>query len=502
MKKQRKNSFPSIIAAEQRYKHGTHARYVLARCRCGRCRNAAVEYEQQRQKKRRPTFEVKLSRNKESYNIRNVLTGRIVFRSSSSAAVKKRANELNSEQSASTELIPVDEVVRHIRWLQDAGIGVKTIGRASTVSQSVLNRMLEGDIRRTRRSTAAKVLRIKPENVLRGGARMRADETFVLIARLEKAGYRRGWIAMQLGAATPTLQIAKTGWVSVKKAREVHALYERTARKDRSLRTAPPFRIGEAESSLARHHGQSAARIPNAKPQARPHGTAAGFDAGCQCMKCVRAKERAAKAKASRLGTRYVIRPVPTRDKWIVADVSTGTVIHRSEDREKAIALRDSMNAADPVSSARMLVDATPVRRHLRSLASAGATSCGIALAAGISSAQVQYLMRGQSRRTANRNAKAIMSLRPGELPTSDRIDAAASWAMLDRMLAAGFDHRWIVITLNLPESAFAYRGKTIALDRARDLLVLYESLRECVPILQELENAERHRYAIKEIAA
>jgi len=478
-----KDDWPSIRAAKKRYAHGTHARYVLARCRCEPCRESNREYERTRQLRRQLPYVVEYNTRMHLWVVRETSSRRIVHSCKTKITAKRHAENLNSTRSDSCELIPVEPVVRHIRWLQDLGIGVKTIGKTSTVSQSVLNRMLEGNIQRTRRSTAAKVLNVSPE-AIQGGARIRSDETLVLIERLIDAGYTRTSIAHQLGYTSNVLQIGKTGWIQVRSAKAVHELYEHLVATTPGLPPAGPFRIGTRESTFARKGGTRQQKTPIALE----HGTAGHYENGCRCKACCAAFRSASTAKERQRGLRYAIRLSQGTKTWIIVDRITGATIYGSTSKEKTLELRDNLNSDDPASSQKMLVDATPAREHIHRLINAGTGTTAIARATGLDPGHVGYLANGRLKRTTKPALNRILALIPGELPPGGRIEAGPTWELLDRLTAAGFERKWIATLLGLPSSAFAQRGRTVSLARARDLLVLYTTLRARIPALRELE--------------
>jgi hypothetical protein len=227
LRKRRRNEFPSLAEARKRYKHGTRGRYCIGKCRCARCRKAIREYETARLARRRKPWRLRHIAPSKTWLVCSTSSKKIAFRSKSKAEAKKRLEKLNASfvSTDPTELIPTAEVVNHIRWLQANGLGVKTISARSRVASSVLTRIVDRDIERTRRSTAKKILAVRPDEV-REGTRVRVDESLVLIDRLVKAGYRRAWIAKALGARTSALQIAKTPYITVRHARAIHALYQ------------------------------------------------------------------------------------------------------------------------------------------------------------------------------------------------------------------------------------------------------------------------------------
>lgn len=102
------------------HQHGTHACYVLDRCRCHPCRRANSAYERRRTK--------------------NNAYGR-------------------------SNLVPAEPVRRHVRTLRAQGLGTKWIAALAGVSHGSLSKLVYGErglapSRRVRRETARKLLSV------------------------------------------------------------------------------------------------------------------------------------------------------------------------------------------------------------------------------------------------------------------------------------------------------------------------------------------------------
>jgi hypothetical protein len=179
-------------------------------------------------------------------------------------AEAKRLNKRDVKPRAprQSQLVSVAKIRKHVRALQAQGVGIKKIAKAAHVAYSLLERMLgQGEhdrpIKRTRRSTAEKILAVKP-TAIANGARVEAGPTLELLNRLIAKGYKKFWIAKQLGCKAkdgrPALQIAgKNGFVSVRNAKKVFALYLRLQQTNWCLpKIAPVFIIPKAEPSQRR----------------------------------------------------------------------------------------------------------------------------------------------------------------------------------------------------------------------------------------------------------
>lgn len=165
-----------------KYEHGTHAAYVLDRCRCTSCKVATREYERERAQRIEPAY---------------VAAG------------------------------PARE---HVRLLSQAGVGLKTIAKLSGVPHGTLSKLMYGDrargmspSKRVRKTTLDRILSVWPNNVA-NGAKIDATRTWVLLDEMIDAGVPRARIAQQLGARSPALQLSRQQ-VEAGTARKVERLH-------------------------------------------------------------------------------------------------------------------------------------------------------------------------------------------------------------------------------------------------------------------------------------
>ena len=495
MQKKRKNWLPDKATAEERYTHGTHARYVLAKCRCEPCRKAASAYERNRIATKKRLWHCRYSPSGNLWVVRNSETGNIILRTKDAEKARTRADELNRATTINSpnELIPVARTLEHIAWLQSQGVGVKRISRVSTVANSVLNRMIEGSIKRTRRSTEARILSVTPQAVSLG-SRMRADETIVLLERLVTAGYTRTFIARALGAKTHALQIAKSATITVRHAKEVHALYLRLQAQRPTLpRIDPIFTLGVVEATHARQRGRWKKRVApqSSRSVEYPHGMRARYtEAGCRCKACVAANARFEKARDACNKQRYQLRQTVQKSGWIIRDTNDGSIVFRAKSREKAEATRDALNQHDPRSAQYCLVDVTPVRNHLNALADAGVHQNAVAKASGVSVGTLWHARTAGAKRIRYSAAKRILAVDTRARPDHAQIDATQTRVLLERLVAVGFSPAWINTVLGYKSPIITKGRATVRLDRARAVMSLYALLRERVAILPQLDTA------------
>lgn len=169
--------------------HGSHAKYVVDRCRCEACRYANRVYERGRQRKTR--------------------RGLVPY--VDAGPVRDRLVEL-----------AVD------------GVGLKQVAIVSGVPHGALSKIVYGDRARgqdpskgVRATTACKIMAVKPTlDVLAGGARIDASPTRDRISQLLDMGASKTWIASQLtGKPTVALQVGRGATVTAATARKVRDLH-------------------------------------------------------------------------------------------------------------------------------------------------------------------------------------------------------------------------------------------------------------------------------------
>jgi hypothetical protein len=160
--------------------HGTHARYVVDRCRCDRCRAATREYERKRRARIEPAY------------------------------------------------VAAGPARRHVEELRAAGVGLKQVAKAAGLPHGTLSKLIYGDSargmapsKRVRPATAERILAVTPADIA-DGARVPAGPTWEHVERLVAAGVPRVRIAERIGQ-TRALQLGRQ-WVQARHAREIAAM--------------------------------------------------------------------------------------------------------------------------------------------------------------------------------------------------------------------------------------------------------------------------------------
>lgn len=163
----RRWSGSDYVAPDSHRPHGTRAKYVMERCRCGPCRRANTAYARERDRAaRRP-------------------------------------------DGGTPAYVPAGRVREHLEWLRDGGVGLRRVAEVSGVSRSALTDIAAGRQRRLRPATGERIMAVSRRDAA-AGALVDGSGTWELLERLLAAGCSRTWIARQLGsqAATPALAAA------------------------------------------------------------------------------------------------------------------------------------------------------------------------------------------------------------------------------------------------------------------------------------------------------
>lgn len=140
------------------------------------------------------------------------------------------------------------------------------------------------------------------------------------------------------------------------------------------------------------------------------------------------------------------------------------------------------------------LVDAGPVREHVRELATSGMGWRHIARQAGVAPQMVSRLLFGGGvdggrpvlRKQVRRDhAEALLAVRPGQLAAGTPVDIVGTARRLQALVAAGWPARRIAIELGMSQQNFTpvLHGRRGVLGSTRDrVTALYEQLWDVAP--------------------
>lgn len=177
------------VAPDSRRAHGTRVKYVIERCRCEPCREAVRVYERNRQR------------------------------------AMRRPDE------RWVPYVPAAKAREHVRTLMAQGVGPKSIAKLSGVPHGAVSKLIYGDYKgrgpskRIRPETEAKLLAVTVASAA-GAQKIPAGPTWALLDDLIARGWTKTWLARELGAKGPGLQI-KRDLVRASTARKVEALHRR-----------------------------------------------------------------------------------------------------------------------------------------------------------------------------------------------------------------------------------------------------------------------------------
>jgi len=184
---------PVPIEDRKRREHGTNARYRWGEvgddyrngCRCFECSSAGVLYEKLR------------------------------------AARKARGVDPYVDNTEARE---------HLLWLEQHGVGLRTVCEVSGVSRSALSLIRKGVRPVSRSETITAILAVHTGNAA-PGAVIDGAPTMALIDELLALGHTKGAVAQMLGASTKALQVCKRGTIRRETADKVAELHEQLTRE-------------------------------------------------------------------------------------------------------------------------------------------------------------------------------------------------------------------------------------------------------------------------------
>ena len=189
--RRRTSPTPRYVAPDSNRPHGTHAKYVVEKCRCEPCTKATRDYE------------------------------------------RRRVHAINRPDETWVPYVPAGPARRHVRDLMAMGIGPKSIAKLSGVPHGAISKLIYGNYkgrrasRRIRPETARRLLAVTPE-MASGAQKVDASPTWALLDDLIDKGWTRAELARRLGQKGPGLQVRRTK-VRASTARTVERLHAELA---------------------------------------------------------------------------------------------------------------------------------------------------------------------------------------------------------------------------------------------------------------------------------
>jgi hypothetical protein len=210
-----------------------------------------------------------------------------------------------------------------------------------------------------------------------------------------------------------------------------------------------------------------------------PHGTRARYQlGGCKCYQCQFANCEYERVRAVAARGPWCMAFAPEVGYYVVRNRETKEIVFRGA-RPAAIAERDRRNARDVKRPPCQLVGTAKVRRHVARLRAQGVGYKRIAQLAGVNRGVLARIIKGDIESTRRAAADRILAVRADQKAAGAKIDAAPTWELLDRLIAAGYPRyrlaRWLGSTAKVPALQVARRFVTVAM--AQKVRRLYDAL-------------------------
>lgn len=218
---------PFDLPAAERYAHGTCARYVSG-CRCDLCRTASRRRQAERAQRVReaaaeaepnpgPPLFKPISRRSHGRWI--VIDARVCPGTDGQPCVAGGAwlkppwpwpvcRSCVDRAAVWNGLVDAAPVRAHLKRLQRAGVGHKSVAAACDVGKTLLAEILWGGKKTIRKRAADRVLAVTKDAVADGG-RVPAGPTWKLVDEIVAAGLSKMKIAKDIGQHGPALQLSR-----------------------------------------------------------------------------------------------------------------------------------------------------------------------------------------------------------------------------------------------------------------------------------------------------
>jgi len=243
--------------------HGTRAKYNFEGCKCLPCVDANRDYERERLARKRPLWRVRCVGGGVMWQVFHTRTKAVELSTRDIVEAYELRDHLNAtshidgeelEKTGVADGQTMAAVRRHLRRLQDAGIGLRQVSRLTGVSRTRLTETMTGrsytadrpQVRALYYRTAKRILGV-PIDPTRAapGAYIDATETWRLLEEMLAAGATKKRIAKELGskAKTPALQLGRDR-VSARQAaavRRLHDAFWRGSARMREVCSCPEF---------------------------------------------------------------------------------------------------------------------------------------------------------------------------------------------------------------------------------------------------------------------
>lgn len=248
----------SLLARAAAAPHGTRARYVAAKCRCRRCKDANVAYYHARQARKRaaeasvwPTrspIASSLERAGKACQIWRCpgACGRRCVVGGAWLKVKSKpvCDACVTRHTVWNGLVDAGGVLRHLRKLSRRGVGYRSVADAAGVSVTVLQDVRTRRKTRVRAELERRVLAVD-EDAAAGGSKVSARRLHRAIRTLRALGFSRAGIARELGYRAPAIQLGRHGRARFERVVALEKLVRRVERGEvrPPVSTVGPYRL-------------------------------------------------------------------------------------------------------------------------------------------------------------------------------------------------------------------------------------------------------------------
>jgi hypothetical protein len=227
-------------------------------------------------------------------------------------------------------------------------------------------------------------------------------------------------------------------------------------------------------------------------PEAFSHGTRARYVTGCRCAECRAANTRAyheRQARAKAAAAELVAAPAPRLQEWTLPNGSKGFRVysracpgvdgapcpngsHLRKDSKGGVCGR-----CRELLVWNGLVDAAPVRRHLRKLSRKGVGYKSVADAADVGRTALVELLSGRRRQIRKQAERRILAVTVEAIADHGIVDGAATWKLVDELIARGLRKGEIAQRLGMQRAALQLGKERVLARTAYAVARLYRVL-------------------------
>lgn len=226
-------------------------------------------------------------------------------------------------------------------------------------------------------------------------------------------------------------------------------------------------------------------------PERLRHGTRSRYVVGCRCAECRAANAAACRERqrlAKEAAAEIVAPDAPVEQLWTGPDGQRRTRVYRracpgvegAPCPTRSHLRKDSKGGV--CGGCRVLlvwnglVDAAPVRKHLRRLSRAGVGYKSVAIAADVGRTTLAGILSGKKTRIRKRAAQRVLAVTAEAVADHALVDAAATWRLIEKLLARGFTSAELARRLGMKTPAIQIGKRQVLARTALAVERLYRS--------------------------